>query len=414
MKLKKLITTIAIGVGLVAPICQTNQSQAVEAASINSIAKQNSYVGVTFLNKMLQTQNIRYNKFYANGNKIYYRKGKPEGIVIHETATPGASAYNEAIYFNREWMNMYSYVHAFVDSQQVIQMMTPNYGVWGAGANANNRFIQIELCQENTRNNFAKSVNNDAIYVAKLLHRYNIVPSNACNTGKGTIWSHHAVSRFLGGTNHTDPDGYFNKWGYSMAQFYSLVKYYYDLQGADTNAKPNAGNNNSATDNNTKPDAGNNNSPTDNNTNSDAGNNNSATDTGQSNVGVSDDPNSKLPTGNQTLMHDAYIYDATGQRTNADLKNAGTTVTVTAAKSIKGKQYLQIGDNQYIVASNIVGKKRKLTRNAYTYDTAGRRTNAAKLLRHQKVRTYGAQVTIAGIRYYAISPTEFIKAVNFK
>ncbi|RMC47275.1 SLAP domain-containing protein [Lactobacillus sp. ESL0228] len=384
MKLKKLITTIAIGVGLVAPIYQTNQSQAVEAASINSIAKQNSYVGVTFLNKMLQTQNIQYNKFYANGNKIYYRKGKPEGIVIHETATPGASAYNEAIYFNREWMNMYSYVHAFVDSQQVIQMMTPNYGVWGAGANANNRFIQIELCQENTRDNFAKSVNNDAIYAAKLLHRYNLVPSNACNTGSGTIWSHHAVSRFLGGTNHTDPDGYFNKWGYSMDQFYSLVKYYYDLQGADTGAKP------------------------------DAGNNNSATDTGQSDVGAGKDTTSKLPAGNKTLMHDAYTYDATGQRTNSGLKTAGTTVTVTAAKLIKGKQYLQIGDNEYIVASNIVGKKRILTRNAYTYDTAGRRTTDPKLLRNHSIRTYGGQVTIAGKRYYAISPTQFVKAVNFR
>ena len=142
MKIKKLITTIAIGVGLVAPIFNGNRTQVVEAASINSIAKQNSYVGVTFLYKMLQTQNIKYNKFYANGNKIKYRKGKPEGIVIHETATPGASAYNEAIYFNREWQNMYSYVHAFVDSKQVIQMMTPNYGVWGAGAIANNRFIQ--------------------------------------------------------------------------------------------------------------------------------------------------------------------------------------------------------------------------------------------------------------------------------
>ena len=374
MKIKKLITTVAIGVGLVAPIFNVSQSQAVEAASINSIAKQNSYVDVTFLYKMLQTQNIKYNKFYANGNKIKYRKGKPEGIVIHETATPGASAYNEAIYFNREWKNMYSYVHAFVDHKQIIQMMTPGYGVWGAGAIANNRFIQIELCQETTRKKFAKSVNNDAIYAAKLLHRYNIEPSNASNTGKGTIWSHHAVSRFLGGTNHTDPDGYFKKWGYSMNDFYSLLKYYYDLQAGETVTS-------------TLPDDSSN-----------------ATDS---------DPVSQAPTGKKTLMHDAYTYDAQGKRTDAALKTAGTVVTVAQEKVINGKKYLQIGKNEYVVASNIIGSKRVLTHNAYIYDTTGIRIGTTKFLKGKSVRTYGGRVNINGNKYYPIDTNRFVKAANF-
>ena len=374
MKIKKLITTVAIGVGLVAPIFNVSQSQAVEAASINSIAKQNSYVDVTFLYKMLQTQNIKYNKFYANGNKIKYRKGKPEGIVIHETATPGASAYNEAIYFNREWKNMYSYVHAFVDHKQIIQMMTPGYGVWGAGAIANNRFIQIELCQETTRNKFAKSVNNNAIYAAKLLHRYNIEPSNASNTGKGTIWSHHAVSRFLGGTNHTDPDGYFKKWGYSMNDFYSLLKHYYDLQAGETVTS-------------TLPDDSSN-----------------ATDS---------DPVSQAPTGKKTLMHDAYTYDAQGKHTNAALKTAGTVVTVAQEKVINGKKYLQIGKNEYVVASNIIGSKRVLTHNAYIYDTTGIRIGTTKFLKGKSIRTYGGRVNINGNKYYPIDTNRFVKAANF-
>ena len=388
MKIKKLITTVAIGVGLVAPIFNVSQSQAVEAASINSIAKQNSYVDVTFLYKMLQTQNIKYNKFYAKGNKIKYRKGKPEGIVIHETATPGASAYNEAIYFNREWKNMYSYVHAFVDHKQVIQMMTPGYGVWGAGAIANNRFIQIELCQETTRNKFAKSVNNDAIYAAKLLHRYNIEPSNASNTGKGTIWSHHAVSRFLGGTNHTDPDGYFKKWGYSMNDFYSLLKYYYDLQAAETVTTP-------------VPDDS---TVTDDSSNAADSTNTPATDS---------DPVSQAPTGKKTLMHDAYTYDAQGKRTNAALKIAGTVVTVAQEKVINGKKYLQIGKNEYVVASNIVGSKRVLTHNAYIYDTTGIRIGTTKLLQGKSVRTYGGRVNINGNKYYPIDTNRFVKAANF-
>ncbi|RMC48088.1 SLAP domain-containing protein [Lactobacillus sp. ESL0225] len=372
MKIKKLITTIAIGVGLVIPIFKINQNQVVEAATVNSIAKQNSYSNVTFLYKMLQTQNIRYNKFYANGNKIKYRKGKPEGIVIHETATPGASAYNEAIYFNREWKNMYSYVHAFVDHDQVIQMMTPNYGVWGAGAIANNRYIQIELCQENTRAKFAKSVNNDAIYAAKLLHRYNIKPSNACNTGKGTVWSHHAVSRFLGGTNHTDPDDYFARWGYSMDQFYALLKYYYNLQGAEPSPNPK----NDRTDN--------------------------------------PSINESETTGTKTLMHDSYIYDANGELTSAPLMLAGTQVTLSGSKTINGKPYLKIDDNQYVDASNIIGTKRTLKQDAYIYDTAGVLMNEPELKCDQAVKVYGSPINIAGEFYYPINANQFVKVTNFK
>lgn len=376
MKIKKLITTIAIGVGLVIPIFKINQNQVVEAATVNSIAKQNSYSNVTFLYKMLQTQNIRYNKFYANGNKIKYRKGKPEGIVIHETATPGASAYNEAIYFNREWKNMYSYVHAFVDHGQVIQMMTPNYGVWGAGAIANNRYIQIELCQENTRAKFAKSVNNDAIYAAKLLHRYNIKPSNACNTGKGTVWSHHAVSRFLGGTNHTDPDDYFARWGYSMNQFYALLKYYYNLQGAEPSPSPNPNPKNDSTNN--------------------------------------PSINESETAGTKTLMHDSYIYDANGELTSAPLKLAGTQVTLSGSKTINGKSYLKIDDNQYVDASNIIGTERTLKQDAYIYDTAGVLMNEPELKCNQAVKVYGSPINIAGEFYYPINANQFVKVTNFK
>jgi len=44
----------------------------------------------------------------------------------------------------------------------------------------------------------------------------------------GSIWSHSNVTTYLGGTDHTDPDAYFAKYGYSMGQFYNLVKKYYN------------------------------------------------------------------------------------------------------------------------------------------------------------------------------------------
>ena len=61
-----------------------------------------------------------------------------------------------------------------------------------------------------------------------------MTPSLASN-GQGTLWSHHYVSQFLGGTNHTDPDGYWarnasNYFGttYTMSDFAQLVEMYYN------------------------------------------------------------------------------------------------------------------------------------------------------------------------------------------
>ncbi len=153
-----------------------------------------------------------------------YNTGKPEGIVVHETATPGATAEDEAAYFLREWSKMGAYVHAFVDHTGVIQIHPTNRGVWGAGPVANGRFIQIELCQETTAYNFALSLNNDAYYIASLLKQYGLKPNLAEHDGEGTIWSHNAISNFYPeSSNHSDPTGYFNKWGYSMDQFYDLI-----------------------------------------------------------------------------------------------------------------------------------------------------------------------------------------------
>ena len=190
MNLKKVVISILSTIAIIAAIFTgINITNRTASAAMNDLAKQNKYVGVTYLYKMLAVNNIKYNKFYTENKIVYRNHGEPEGIVIHETADPGATAANEAIYFNREWNKMYAYVHAFVDHKQVIQMMTPNYGVWGAGPMANDRFVQVELCEENNRNDFAKSINNDAIWSAQILHRYHLKPTNATDNGKGTVRS---------------------------------------------------------------------------------------------------------------------------------------------------------------------------------------------------------------------------------
>lgn len=376
MKFKKIIAGLTAVVAFFALIPVKSS----KAATLNSIARQYSYVGTTYLDKMLATEHVKYNNFYEQ-NPIIYRNKKPEGIVIHETADPGATAHDEAIYFNREWMNMYAYVHAFVDHQQVIQMMTTKYGVWGAGPIANARFIQVELCEETSRNNFAKSINNDAIWCAQMLHKWHLTPSNATHTGKGTIWSHAAVTKFLGGTTHGDPVGYFDKWGYSMDQFYELIKYYYNLQAAKPVKQKVTVKKKTTSKKTTKTSA----------------------------IKVP-----KAKAGEKIIMHDSQVYNYKGRSVKGRaLKYAGTIVNNLGTKIINKRKYYHIGVNQYIIASNIDGTFRKLKQNAYIYDTVGTSDGKTQLIKGSQIRTYGGIVKIWGVKYYAVSPTQFVKAENF-
>ena len=54
---------------------------------------------------------------------------------------------------------------------------------------------------------FARSMNN-CDYAATQLQYYGLKPNSAENDGSGTVWTHAAISRWLGGTDHADPHGY--------------------------------------------------------------------------------------------------------------------------------------------------------------------------------------------------------------
>lgn len=95
MKLKKILATLIAVLGLIT--VANVQSENVHAESINTLAQKYKYSGVTYLYKMLKLEGIKYNKFPG----VEYENGKPEGIVVHETDDPGATAHDEAIYFNR-------------------------------------------------------------------------------------------------------------------------------------------------------------------------------------------------------------------------------------------------------------------------------------------------------------------------
>ena len=240
---KKIMTTMvtsvalaSIGfttVGQVVPQlgAQVQTAQAATSA-INDYINNNNIQPVSITN---QEGTFSYWQGYENG------VGKPEGVVIHETATPGATAQNEATYFNREWSNIYTYVHAFVDANEILNIKNTDYTVWGAGPTANSKFIQVELCEVSSTDAFARSVANQAYYTASKLVQYNLP-----FTPGVTVMSHNDVSKKWGETTHTDPVGYFANWGYSMDQFYDLVgKYYNQLKGTTNGGSDsNSGNTN--------------------------------------------------------------------------------------------------------------------------------------------------------------------------
>ncbi|WP_407889522.1 peptidoglycan recognition protein family protein [Levilactobacillus sp. N40-8-2] len=167
--------------------------------------------------------------------KSSYRYNKPEGVVVHETANPNSNIYGEITYMTNNYNN--AFVHTFVDASNIINIANTNYLCWGAGPVANQRYVQFEQVEVHSKSAFASELNNAAYYTAYILKQYGLTPKRYT-----TILSHHDVSNQLGGTTHTDPDGYWSAnaktyFGttYTMTDFVSLVKTQYaGLNGSST------------------------------------------------------------------------------------------------------------------------------------------------------------------------------------
>lgn len=404
------------------------------SASINSDAQKVTVSPVYQAANLFKKAGITYNQFnsVANGKKYFsrfgYRNGvgRPEGIVIHETATPNASAWAEARYFNSNWTKAYTYVHAVIDDQQAIQMSDTDYGVWGAGAQANNRFIQVELCRVNTRSQFVQSVANDASWIASMLRKYGLKPSRAQANGTGTIWSHHDVTNYLGGTDHVDPDTYFDQWGYSMSQFYSLINYYYNKQSSGTGSSSGSSNTSGKTSSSisvTTPSSGTSsasisvNTPSSNKTSASISVQSSSTGSSStSSSKTSSRPVSQAPSYVvRTVMAYSRVYTSTGKKTNRHV-NALKKVNSYGTRWINGKAYYQIGTNSYIRTLNVTGTKKTLKKKAYIYSKYGYRTGW-HYNKKTSLTTYGGTYTIKKKKYrlvgYKSSLPIFVRSGNF-
>ncbi|MBF0748993.1 glucosaminidase domain-containing protein [Mammaliicoccus lentus] len=194
------------------------QYEAAVNSSINNQIRNNNYTVPKYVED-----------FSSHIPKIPYRNGvgKPEGIVAHETANPNSTIHNEIAYMKNNYES--AFVHAYVDDNNIIEVAPTDYLAWGAGAQANPRFIHVELVRVYGSDRFARSINNYADYIATNLAYYGLSLDSAERDGVGTLWSHDAVSKFLGGTDHSDPYGWFAENNYTFDELVDLVteKYQY-------------------------------------------------------------------------------------------------------------------------------------------------------------------------------------------
>lgn len=137
----------------------------------------------------------------------------PGGIVIHETATPGATAENEYSYFNSGDRN--ASVHGFIDWKEYIQTVPYDEVAWHAGYTANHQYIGIELCHAKTKEDFEKVWENAIEVVTGIMDLYGFAVSD--------LTTHDEVSRMWKETDHTDPTGYFKKFGKTFNDFKEAV-----------------------------------------------------------------------------------------------------------------------------------------------------------------------------------------------
>ena len=173
----------------------------------------------------------------ADGYCGGYRNGKPEGVLLHEPANTGL-IQNQIAYELRDPENN-GIVHAWSSDAEIREILSTDYKCWGAGGVANARFAQIECCRFDNKARAVASIDRGLFWAAYQLFYYNLPCTDATKTGNGTVWTHLAVSRFLGNTDHTDPIAYWSSVGVSWDAAFAQIKRYYDaLHAGDSTVVP--------------------------------------------------------------------------------------------------------------------------------------------------------------------------------
>ena len=251
--------------------------------------------------------------------KYQYRYGKPEGIVMHDTANDNSTITGEINYMKNNYNS--AFVHAYVDGNRIIETANTDYLAWGAGPAANDRFIHVELVHTHDYDSFARSINNYADYAATNLQYYGLAPDSAEYDGVGTVWTHKAVSNYLGGSDHIDPHGYLANHNYSYDELYDLIYEKYLIKSGKaaawgtTSSGSTSGSKNESNGSTTKP----------------------ATNTGKLTVSTNNGVG-RINTSNDGLY--TTVYDQNGKKTS----KTNQTLKVTKSATLGNKNFYLVSD----------------------------------------------------------------------
>lgn len=146
-------------------------------------------------------------------------------ITIHSTATPNATARDEAEFFKNNWNTSYAYTHLVVDDQECYLVGSLGYVAWGAGPTANlNSPVQIELCEfPNDRLRAQEAYVNYINLIRQFADIYGI-PKKLDRGLPREIRTHNYWAKINHETNHTDPQTYLSSIGISFKQLRSDVE----------------------------------------------------------------------------------------------------------------------------------------------------------------------------------------------
>lgn len=164
----------------------------------------------------------QFKKQLINKNRSY-KSIKPIGVVLHETATQGATAQNEFNYFNNN--DVYASAHGFIDWIEDVQLIPWDEKAWHAKEPANTMFIGIEMCRpkDNDPNKIEKMtiVYNASVQAVARIFKY-ILKINVIT--KDNLMSHDEVRLKWKKTTHVDPTRYLNEIQRDMDKFRSDVQ----------------------------------------------------------------------------------------------------------------------------------------------------------------------------------------------
>lgn len=130
---------------------------------------------------------------------------------------------------------------------------------------------------------------------------------------------------------------------------------------------------------------------------------------------TSSKPTNNEPATSGYIMKKSYVYNKKGERISGSYA-AYTNINYYggATKLDNGKTALKVGEDRYIMASNVLGNSRVLKHNAYVYKNNGySRANWRVLRKGTPIKTYGSRFHINGKSYYCIGKNMYVKCGNF-